>query len=214
MRTSTIPLWTGLIPILAIHISYVIAASQGHVDWCNPYWDSCTSISATGRTPPEFYWFKLTLIPTALLMMFYWQRLTAWQISLGSTTTHWTRWSGYAAAAFLILYVIALGIEGDGFRLQRRIGAVLYFTLTYLAQLLTVAWLWRRGFRSRAVKLMLFLCAICLFVGLCSLATDLLTDWHDEVDDAYEWLLALLLHLYFIVSYWVVNSSQPEAQHA
>ena len=61
---------------------------------------------------------------------------------------------------------------------------------------------------------MLFLCAICLFVGLCSLATDLLTDWHDEVDDAYEWLLALLLHLYFIVSYWVVNSSQPEAQHA
>ncbi|MFP6808048.1 MAG: hypothetical protein VB957_12860 [Pseudomonadales bacterium] len=195
------PLWVGLWPIIAIHISYFIAASAGHVDWCNPYWDSCTSISATGRHGVEFYWFKLTMIPAALLMSFYWHRIAIWQQFLGGAN-QWISRFGYIACAFLIMYVIALGLSGDQFRIQRRIGVILYFTLTYLAQLLLVTDLWRRGFRSQSVQLMFAFCAACLGIGLMSLAIDMLTDWHDDIEDAIEWILALLMHLYIIACYW------------
>ena len=201
MFAKTLPLWTGILPLIAVHVSYGIAAWLGHVPWCNPYWDACTSISAAGREAPEYYWFKITMIPAALLMIVYWQRMSVWLRFLGNRAQT-IRWLGFVGAAFLMLYVIALGVEGDLFRWQRRIGVILYFTLTYLAQLLVVSWLWRHGYRQLSIRIMFLLCILCLLIGLTSLGTDLLTDWHDDVADAYEWVLALLINTFLLVSYW------------
>ncbi len=110
--------------------------------------------------------------------------------------------TGTIAGIFLIVYVLALGIEGDLFRLQRRIGVILYFTLTYLAQLMGVSWLWQNGYRGLPVRIMLSLCILCLVIGVSSLSAEIMTTWHDQVEDAVEWILALILMLYFIVSYW------------
>ena len=56
--------------------------------------------------------------------------------------------------------------------------------------------------KVRPVRLMFVNCIVLLIIGLSSLFTDLLTDWHDDVEDAYEWTLALLLDFYFLMSYW------------
>lgn len=61
-----------ILPTLAININYLIAAFEGHVPWCNPYWDSCTSISATGRQGTAFLFFKGTMLPLAFLYWYYW----------------------------------------------------------------------------------------------------------------------------------------------
>ena len=90
---------------------------------------------------PEFLWFKLTMIPAAGLIIAYWRQMSVWIQSL-DIPHHTIGPLGQIAGIFLILYILALGIEGDVFRLQRRIGVILYFTLTYLAQLLLVARLW------------------------------------------------------------------------
>ena len=195
-------------PLIAVHISYFLAASSGHVPWCNPYWDSCTSISAAGRLAPEFYWFKLTMIPAAILMMIYWQQVKVWQLSQGETRS-WPGNLGTIGAIFLIVYVVALGVEGDLFRLQRRIGIILYFALTYLSQLLLVIWLLRKKYRNLATRLMFTITCLLLVIGLSSIAIDLMTDWHDEVEDAYEWVMALLIHIFYIVSYWSPQLKQP-----
>ncbi len=42
----------ALLPFITTHASYLIAASHGHVEWCIPYWDASTSISATRRQMP------------------------------------------------------------------------------------------------------------------------------------------------------------------
>ena len=186
---------------VAVHVSYLLAAWQGHVPGCNPYWDSCSSISAAGRQMPEFLWFKLTMLPAAVLIIVYWRHMSTWLESLG-IPHHTIRPLGQIAGVFLILYVLALGIEGDVFRLQRRIGVTLYFTLTYLAQLLLVTRLWRANIKPVPVKLMLGICVALLIVGLCSLFIDLMTNWHDAVEDAFEWILALLIDFYFLISYW------------
>jgi hypothetical protein len=135
----SIALITGLLPIIAAHTSFVIAAIYEHVPWCNPYWHSCMSISATGRNSPEYYFFKATMIPAAIMMILFWQTIYRWLMALGDRPSWQTRaipTVGFIAALCLILYTTVLGASGDIFHLERRIGVVIYFTFTYLAQLL------------------------------------------------------------------------------
>ena len=73
MSLNFLPLLTALLPALAINFCYLLAASQGHVPWCIPYLEGCTSISATGRQAPESYLFRALIIPTAVLLVFYWR---------------------------------------------------------------------------------------------------------------------------------------------
>jgi len=54
IRRRSIPLWwlalaAALSLLLTIHDTFVIAVFEGYISWCIPYWDSCTSISRTGR---------------------------------------------------------------------------------------------------------------------------------------------------------------------
>ena len=74
MASRWLPLWTGILPIVAIHATYVVAAIEGYVPWCIPYIDSCTSISATGRNGTAFFLFKATMIPSAVLLYFFWRQ--------------------------------------------------------------------------------------------------------------------------------------------
>ena len=69
---SRVSLVLGILPIVAINASYLIAAWEGAVPWCVPYWESCTSISAIVREGFAFFFFKATMIPVALLTIWYW----------------------------------------------------------------------------------------------------------------------------------------------
>ena len=129
MNPRILALLSAVVPFLAVQLSYLLSASTGYVDWCFPYIDSCTSISATGRKPPASYLFRATMLPSAVVMMAYWWLNHAWMASLQRERGQLRPWSnrwmlilGIVACVGLIMYVTVLGERGEAWRTQRRVG--------------------------------------------------------------------------------------------
>lgn len=201
IKSFSVPLLTGVLPIVAINITYLVSASEGYVPWCVPYWDSCTSISATGRSGTAFFIFKITMIPAAILLMWYWI-LAAKKLDSFGNTGHTILVIGVIGAIFLIVYTIALGAVGDMFRLQRHIGIIIFFTFTYLAQLLFTYSVEKFALADPTWPIQLAICSTVLVIGLLTLILDITLENYDDYEDAFEWIIALLLQCYFIVSHW------------
>ena len=198
---SKVALLLGLLPPVIININYLIAATEGHVPWCVPYWESCTSISATGRGGTAFVFFKLTMIPVAFVYLWYW-KLANDRLAAAGYSSKLIFNLGVIACIALIAYTLALGAIDDSFRLTRRLGIILYFTLTYLNQLLILYQLYKRKIQDPSRQLQLLLCLLILCVGILTLYLDALVDNYDDYEDAFEWNLALLLHLNFLCAWW------------
>ncbi len=181
MPVRFIPLLAAVLPFLAVHLTYWVAASHELVPWCNPYIDSCTSISATGRKPPASYLFRATMLPSAVVMMAYWWCNHAWLGYLhrrggtSQTTNHWMLVLGVVACIGLIMYVTVLGERGDAWRTQRRVGTILFFSFTFLSQLLFLGQLRHlrpAGVRPGLLRLMWGACFLLLGLGLLTVAID------------------------------------------
>lgn len=195
--------WLGLaaalIPMMTIHLTFVVSVLEGYVSWCMPYWDSCTSISRTGRHGTAYFIFKGTMLPAALLGILFWWLNGLWlrQLGVQMRWVAWVPWLGLIACVSLALYTLALGHAGDGFNLIRRIGVVLYFSLTYLCQLLISASLMGHPRWYTPGLRLLRLCQLTLAVGILSvILTAVVPDWYSQKDDAFEWVLALLINLH------------------
>lgn len=198
-RLHHLAIFIGVFPVLAININYLIAATEGFVPWCVPYWDSCTSISATGRQGTAYYFFKLTMLPAALFYLWYWaevKRLLHTQGYQGRAVPL----SGQLGAVAMMLYTVALGAVGDQFQLIRRIGIILFFTLTYLSQLLVIYRLGKLQIDHPSRDWQLWLCSLILLIGLATLLLDVNMENYDDIEDAFEWNIALLLHINFLLA--------------
>lgn len=212
-KQATTPLYplgilASLLPLLTIHLSYIWAASNGHVDWCFPYIQSCTSISATGREPPEYYLFKAMMIPSAVFIAAYWWFSYQWLDALGCQAKRRRKIVlvlGLIACVGLILYSVMLGSIGDIYRLQRRIGVTTFFGLTYLAQLLITYLLSKTDIVHSQLKTG-FICLqitswSLLIMGLSSVALSAYDEnYYDSVEDAFEWSFTLLLCVYVFIT--------------
>ncbi len=196
----------AILPFLTIHICYLVSASYGHVEWCVPHWDACTSISATGRQMPEKLLFKLGMIPSALLTAWLWWRIRQWLLTrLPGTTLSSTLVPGLLAASFLILYTLALGVEGDTYQRIRRIGVTLSFAFTFLAQLQCTRLFGKLARASNASqsiidwqKYLFWLLSCLLLTGLTSVILDAwMGTGYDSLEDAFEWNMALMLQFWF-----------------
>jgi hypothetical protein len=215
MNVRFIALLAAVVPFLGVHLSYLVAAGTGVVDWCIPYWDSCTSISATGRYAPASYIFRATMLPAAVFIALYWACngfwLSAENAQAGQRPSAMTAWMvavGMLACIGLILYVTVLGEPGDVWRQQRRIGTVLFFSLTFIAQLLLVSQLKRLASSlpeaQALAKLMWWLCLLLLLLGVLTVALEAWDEgWYETVEDAFEWILTLLLQTNFFLGYLV-----------
>jgi hypothetical protein len=209
--SSSLPLLvaTGcaLLPFFAVHLSYLLAADTGLVPWCLPYLDSCTSISATGRHPPASFVFKGMMLPAAMLIAVFWWLQADWLRAAGDSSGRvaWMRALGCIASLGLVLYVVVLGEVGDWLRTQRKIGTVLFFSFTFLAQLLFADALRRQSTTpgdatGRTARRILRVCVLMLTIGIGSVFSEWLNEpVHDEIEDAIEWILALLLQLNFLL---------------
>lgn len=198
----------ALMPFITIHVSYLMAASFGHLEWCVPYWLDCYSISATGRALPEKIWFKFGMIPAALVAMTLWWSAAEWRRQTAETQYKKSlaamRWVGLVAALFLILYTIALGEEGSAYRTMRRTGVILAFSLTFISQLLLTRLIGElaelRGDQHFAIwhrRLMIIMVAL-LLTGLISVVlTYALGDMYHRMENGFEWTMALMLNTYF-----------------
>ncbi len=211
MYFNFVPLITALLPAIGVHVSYLLAAQFGHVPWCFPYIDSCTSISAVGRERPESYIFQASIIPTAIFMMVYWRLSCEWLRTLGSHMTNWNRvmlYLGLAASIGLVLYATVLGSVGQEFRVQRRIGVTIFYICTFVAQFLMTGQLAALVKSQppvipvRIFRLLAWICVAVSLLGLTSLSLWAFYDGYNRVDDAFEWVLTLLLQLHIFVTYF------------
>jgi hypothetical protein len=201
---------TGLVPLLTIHATFAISVLEGYVELCVPYWDSCTSISRTGRYGTSYFIFKGTMLPAALLGILFWWLNSRWlrQLGVHSSGVAWIPWLGLVASVSLGAYTMALGHEGDGFNLIRRIGVVLYFSLTFICELLVSAGLRSHPLWKHIGMRLLNLCQITLGVGILSVILEgAVPAFHDTREDAFEWILAFLInaHALWLAFLWRKN---------
>lgn len=216
----------GLLPLLTIHLCYVLSAAAGQVPWCIPYLNNCTSISATGREPPAYFVFKGLMIPAAVAMMAYWALAAAWLRGLGCRRTAWHAVLvvlGLSAGVALIFYTLVLGWIGPGYRLQRHTGVTAFFGCTFLAQLLFVWLLEQRpavtqGFRP-LLRTMQALAGLTLVLGLVNVfVAYAVPQVYRRLDDSMAWTFTLLLCMNVMAcaelwrrSRWFARLSRPGA---
>lgn len=202
-----LPLWwlalvAALIPLVTIHLTYLVSALEGYVDWCMPYLESCTSISRTGRYGTAYFIFKGAMLPASVAGLLFWWLNTHWLRQLGGAQRlAWIGLLGLCAGLALGLYTLALGHIGDGFRLLRRGGVVLYFSLTYLAQLLLSANLCQLADWRVQGRRLLMLCVAILVIAMSTVVMQALAyRFYQRIEDSFEWVIALLVNLHAL---WV-----------
>jgi hypothetical protein len=195
-------LFCALLPFLTIHLAFVISALEGNVRWCFPYWETCSSISRAGRHGTAYFVFKAGMIPASVLLLQFWWINRMWLRSLGLSAGAALPWLGLVSSLALLIYTLALGHAGDLFNLLRRIGVIGWFGLTWIAQLQLGAALRDHPVLAGAGRWLLRLSIVTLLIGLLSVVIGvILPEQHDELENAFEWSLALLLNLHaFIVA--------------
>ena len=203
-----LPAGAGAAALLAIHGSHVIAASHGHVPWCLPWIDSCTSISATGRQLPEKLLFKPLVTTAALLLaatMVIAPRTLAVPGARYALPVRMLPACGLIAMLCILAYVAALGEAGQAARLRRRAGITLGFGFVFLAEAGVVAGLaaLRRAEPARVPaaywQALYGIVVSTLALGLLSVVLSLLMRDYDRIEDAFEWIFALLLNGWLVV---------------
>ncbi len=214
MLIRLLPLITGIAPMLAIHASYLIAIRAGILPACIPYLEGCTSISATGRYPPASFLFKSVMMPEAILMAAYWLFSVAWLRALersagrrgvGGTTI---AVFGVAGALFLIIYVTFLGSEGAVYDFMRRFGVYLYFLFTVVAQLILIGKVMSVSSSLRIpgvvtiTKIQLAVTLIPFALGVLNVVLKAILEDAVAFERIIEWIFALLMHSYFLLSYF------------
>lgn len=222
-------LLAGLLPIAAAHGAYLLniySSSELTAEFvCMPYLEGCVSISRAARSGPGLLPFRWVTLATVPLLLLTWWHLRDWLRSLriGKDCGKDHRASAMAAlgmigAVFLVMYITALGNEGDWYGWQRRYGVTLYFGGTALAQLLLVWILWplRRalldGLLLRPVTLLTLLVSLQWALGVFSAFKKLIFEdplLIDQIENVIEWWYALAMSLAFLVIARLFSHKRP-----
>jgi len=214
MTLRLVPIATGLSPIIAIHLCYLIAIQHSGLPACMPYLEGCVSISATGRYEPASYLFKAVMLPNSILLSVYWLLNIAWLRSVDiSQSLPAGRYRsigllGVGGALFLILYVTFLGSAEPFYEFMRRFGVYLYFALSVFAQLLLA----RRSLRLATLagnrllvllsKWQLLLSLAPFALGILNLVLKAILEDSNRAENVIEWIFALMMQSFFLLSYF------------
>ncbi|MEL6199463.1 MAG: hypothetical protein AAFR09_04560 [Pseudomonadota bacterium] len=198
----------AVVPIVSVNTNYVISARADLIPDCFVYLDGCTSISATGRYGVSYWLFKAFMLPQALLLALFWRRLARGLPASGSRDALLI--AGLVGAAFLVLYTVFLGSQGDVYRLMRRYGVFVFFLGTFIAQILATRRLARSALTRRAQR---FQQALLLLMGMLALAEIPLGTFglqDDQAENVIEWNFSLAMQVWF-ASWLFVALPQREA---
>jgi hypothetical protein len=222
-RAAAIALLAGLIPILAVLGAFVLNVFVGNeLDSrfvCWPFFEGCVSISRAARSGPGLYWFRLLMLPCVVLLVMTWFNVRGWLqavVPARNGAGDAILYIGVLGSLFLVLYVLALGTEGDWYRWMRRYGVTVYFGGTALAQLLLVRALWPErnrlagGRLAGPIRLITALVCFQWSLGLLSVAKRLLirdADLVDRIENVIEWWFALPMSLAFVSIAWMFHAT-------
>jgi hypothetical protein len=132
----SVALTAALLPSLLFPVTYLIAASQGHIDWCVPIVSGCTDITHTGLRYPESHLFRIVLCIGSLAIAATWLLAFEWtKLQCNATTRRDRRIRIEGVTAGLGLFVGTIVLQGPDNTLWsvHGIGANLYFLLGYIA---------------------------------------------------------------------------------
>ena len=208
MQPRMLAIIITILPFLASNLVYLLSAYEGHVPWCNPYIDGCTTISQAARNGTSIYIYRATMITYSVLLIWFWIYAYQWLNQLHGRVTKNASiilLLGITGAIFLIVYIDFLGTTGEVNRFMRRYGIMIFFTFTPLAQLLLL----RQHFkllscelagRIKPIILQLQLTALSLMLaaGILSTIMDTMQKKTSASENIAEWNFALLLNAYFI----------------
>jgi hypothetical protein len=206
-----LPLWplallVVVLPALVTHLAWGLSLQAGHVSWCIPYLDGCTSISRAARYGLGNDLFRMVMLPAAALQALFWLAVAAWLRGGGARVAASVPWLGLLAAVFLALYATFLGSEGDIYRMLRRYGVTVYFAATYLALLTSLRGLARvRGHADPAYRPLLVVAVGMLALGVLSTAATAFVDSRElkyRIENVLEWHLGVWLSAMFLVFAW------------
>ena len=177
-----------LLPVLTVVISYFFSSLGGYVEWCLPLLDGCTSISKVGRYGVSFYLYKIFIIPSVILMIIFW-----YQINKYIHKSNLLLFLSITSCIFLVIYLFALGFEGNIYRFMREIGIFVFFILTPVCQTYLVFSISNNKLKSK-FSLKTLLSMYLLFVAGYLL---ILPFNNSNYENVIEWNFALLIFLFF-----------------
>ena len=199
-----VALWAGLLPILAVNVSYLINVWLGS-EACFPYLHGCQSVSRGLRSGLGLWLFKIMALPTAVFMALTWLNTNRFlqRVSIGSPARRaLVLWFGLTGAVFFLVYAAWLGTEGDMYRWLRRYGVVFFFAGTGLAHLLLVALLRDSAVGAqRAGRRYLWVVSMTWLLGVAAAFKRQIVEdpeFLDRVENALEWDFSLALALAFL----------------
>jgi hypothetical protein len=223
MRLRILPLVTGLLPIVAIHASLFLAINAGVIPACIPYFEGCASISATGRYEPAVFVFKPVMTVEAALLILYWLASAAWISRLCELTNQRGRAAPFVMLAFgvisavaLIIYVAFLGTQAPFYEFMRRFGIYFYFLFSVLAQImlahhsLRLAQQLNLPLLAKISRTQFWLAVTPFILGVLNLVLKAILDDADAAENGIEWLAALMMQVYFVLSYYAWTDTRFE----
>ena len=213
MQPRTLAILVVLLPLLASNGAYLLSAYEGSVPWCMPYIDGCTTISQAGRSGNTIFFYRAVVFPYSVLLILFWLYSKRWLDLLHGHTTKIAQiifWLGLTGSIALLIYIDFLGTTGEINRFMRRIGAMLYFTLTPLAQSLMLNQHYNILRKKPEVSLnpnvlqyqliILLLMLLIVVISIFLFVTDNITY---EIENIVEWNFSLLINLYFAGMFFI-----------
>jgi len=208
MQPRTLAILVIILPLLASNGAYLLSAYEGFVPWCMPYIDGCTTISQAGRSGYTIFMYRAVVMTYSVLLILFWLYSKSWLELLHGHTTKIARiifWLGLAGSISLLIYIDFLGTTGEINRFMRRIGAMLYFTLTPLAQFLMLNQHYKIlskkpevSIKPKVLQYQLIILLLMLIIGAISIFLAVTDNNTYESENIVEWNFSLLLNLYFL----------------
>jgi len=194
-----LPLITALLPLIGINIAYWVGVEHGNLPSCIPYFDGCTSISATGRYPPGDRLFRAVMLPQSAWLVLTWYFAVHWLRSVkpGTKAASTILVAGVVGAIALIIYISYLASNDPFYEVMRRYGIYLYFLGTAVAQLaLTLALE-----RSRLQRAMFWVIVTPFALGLFNFAQKAVMSPLNNFENRIEWISAVFMQVWFVLLY-------------
>jgi hypothetical protein len=199
--------------MVAIHVSLVVAIDAAAIPACFPYIDGCASISATGRYEPASFIFKPAMMSEWAILVFYWLFNVAWLRGLAREAGDNARMGtamaviGVTGALALILYTTFLGTHAPFYEFMRRIGIYFYFGCTVIAQIILarrtigLAKILGLPVTERIGRMQFGLTMVPFVLGIANLILKSTLANPDPAENVIEWIFALLMHVFFLLTY-------------
>lgn len=215
MQPRLLALIITLLPFIVCNAVYLISAYEGNVPWCFVYIDGCTTISQAGRSGNAIFVFRASMIAHAVLLAWFWLYVKQWLDLLHGESrvgVDVLTWIGIIGALFLVLYIDFLGTDGDMNRFMRRIGVIIYFAFTALAQLLLLRQHKRLVVRlheivgpvaDKILRYQMSILLLTLAVALSGLFLDVFDMKTTRSENVVEWNFSVLMTLYFAGMVWL-----------